>query len=153
MPDPKENLEKFITGIDNYIEGHHLNPPKFNDEFLVAENLTLAELNTLTKDDLSNYGYMLYQYADHINSELAHSRIVVNWCDKALNEIVAREYENTSQFAKNEVKVAQVLQNNQVAQKISDWRLTAQSRLESLTSKEYNVRRKADCLIEKGKRK
>jgi hypothetical protein len=40
-----------------------------------------------------------------------------------------------------------------VAKKIHEWNSVAEARVASLKSKEHIVRRKADCLIEKGKRK
>ena len=37
--------------------------------------------------------------------------------------------------------------------KINEWKLTAESRLDRIKNREYNIRKKADILIEKGKRK
>ena len=57
------------------------------------------------------------------------------------------------QFMKYETKVDLIKRNNIIAKNINEWLMTAESRLEMLKSREYNVRRKADILIEKGKRK
>ncbi len=57
------------------------------------------------------------------------------------------------QYAKHDVKVATILRSDDIASKINDWKLTAEGRLESIKNREYNIRRKADILIEKGKRR
>ena len=56
-------------------------------------------------------------------------------------------------YVKHDTKVATIIRNNEIAGRINEWKLTAEGRLENLKSREYNVRRKADILIEKGKRR
>jgi hypothetical protein len=49
--------------------------------------------------------------------------------------------------------VATILRDNEVAFKIHEWKMTAEGRLENVKNREYNIRRKADILIEKGKKR
>jgi hypothetical protein len=67
--------------------------------------------------------------------------------------IISQESENFSQYTKHEMKEATVIRENMVAKKIHEWNSVAEARVASLKNKEQIVRRKADCLIEKGKRK
>jgi len=120
----------------------------------MAETLSLEDMSKLTQDECFNYAYQLYQYADHLGSERANCENVTRWCKENLNSIIADQVtEIEVQFMKYETKVDLVKRNNDVARNINEWFITAQGRLETLKSREYNVRRKADILIEKGKRK
>jgi hypothetical protein len=97
---------------------------------------------------------MLYQYADNVASEKASCETIVRWCENSFNSIISNDMEDIAHvIAKHEIKVATIVRTNDLARKINEWKLTAEGRLEPLKNREYNVRRKADILIEKGKRK
>ena len=148
-----ERLKKFLDDIDQYIEAKNFVGAAFSEEFKAAESFDSDKLRSLNQDDCFNYAFMLMQYADQINSELAKAKSVVAWCEDALNKMIASELMNMQQIAKHEMKVGAILKENEVAAKINEWKITAQSRIDLLQNKEYNIRRKADCLIEKGRRR
>jgi len=150
-----DRLRNFLDGIDSYITAKNITPTAFRSEFAIPETLSLEQLEKLTQDECLNYAYQLYQYADHLSRERAHCENVMRWCENSIQSIVAEELRTGvwDQYAKHEIKVATILRNDEVAHKINDWKLTAEGRLENLKNREYNVRRKADILIEKGKRK
>jgi len=149
-----DRLKVFLEGIERYITAENLSPTKFNPEFAIAETLTLEQLDRLTQDECFNYAYQLYQYADHIAHERSKCENVVRWCRENSNSIIAHEItEIDVQFMKHETKVDLIKRNNDIARNITEWLITAESRLEPLKSREYNIRRKADILIEKGKRR
>ena len=114
---------------------------------------SVENLERLTQDECFNSAFMLYQYADYVGSEKASQEVVVQWCDKNLKTIIATEIEDMPQFTKYDIKVAHILRDNDLAKKIDEWKSVAEARMITLGSKEYSVRKKADCLIEKGKRK
>lgn len=150
-----DRLRKFLEGIDSYINGRNITPTPFNAEFAIAETFNIDKTQKLTQDECFNYAYQLYQYADHLSHERSHCENVLRWCEYSLQSIISEELRDGiwDQYAKHETKVATILRDNELAYKINDWKLTAEGRLEHLKSREYNVRRKADILIEKGKRK
>jgi hypothetical protein len=149
-----ERLKDFLDGINNYLSCKNLLPTAFHPEFAIAETLSLEQLDKLTQSECFSYAYMLYQYADHVSSERAKQDTVVRWCEDNLNKVIAGEMEDMSHvIAKHEMKVANILRTNDLANNINNWKTVAESRLASLSSREYSVRRKADCLMEKGKRK
>lgn len=150
-----ERLKDFLDGIDLYISGKNISPTAFNPEFIVAETFSLENLSKLTQDECFNYAYQLYQYADHLSRERAHCENARKWCENSLNSIIAEAFNGGlwDQYAKHEIKVATILRNDALANKINEWKLTAEGRLENLQNREYNVRRKADILIEKGKKR
>jgi hypothetical protein len=148
-----ERLEQFLKYIDDYIQSKNFIGPSFNEEFKIPENMGLDQMNFLTRDDCFNYAYMLYQYADFVARELSKNKSIILYCEDALNKILSREMVDMPQFTKHDMKVASILNENAVANKINDWKIVAQSRVDFLQNKEYNLRKKADCLMEKGKRK
>ena len=152
MSTADQRLENFLGGVDSYIETSNLAPPKFNTEFVLAETFDMATLHVLTQQECFDYAFMLYQLADHIGQERAKQQNIMAWCESSLNSILSQEMDS-QQIAKHEIKVARVLRENLLAQKIDQWKAVAKSRLSHLENREYNIRRKADILIEKGKRK
>lgn len=150
-----DRLRHFLDGIDAYINAKNITPTPFNAEFAIAETFTLEQMQKLIQDECFNYAYLLYQYADHVSHERANCENVVKWCDYNLQSIIAEELKNGvwEQYAKHETKVATILRDNGVAFKIHEWKMTAEGRLENVKNREYNIRRKADILIEKGKKR
>lgn len=149
-----DRLTHFLKGVDDYINLRNLRPTAFNAEFAIAETFSIDQMCKLTREECLDYAYMLYQYADHIASEKAANQTVVNWCESNLNSIVASEIQEMSgEYLKHDVKVATIIRTHELANKINEWKLTAQARLEPLKSRENNVRRKAEILLEKGRRK
>tara|TARA_Y100000114_G_C11762908_1_gene330925 strand:- start:917 stop:1408 length:492 start_codon:yes stop_codon:yes gene_type:complete len=149
-----DRLQKFLEGIQTYVTGSNIAPTSFSPEFAIAETLSFEKMEKLTQDDCFNYAYQLYQYADHIAWCRAQAENVARWCRENLGSILAHEVTQIDvQFMKYETKVDLIKRENDIARNINEWLMTADSRLELLKSREYNVRRKADVLIEKGKRK
>jgi hypothetical protein len=152
-----DRKQHFLTGIETYITAKNLGTTKFSPEFAVAETLTMDQLNNITQDECFNYAYHLYQYADHVGTERAQCENVVRWCKHNVGAIIAVAVNDAAYgwgtYDKYETKVALILRNDDLAGKINEWLMTAEARLETIKSREYNIRRKADILIEKGKRK
>jgi hypothetical protein len=148
----EERLTAFLNKVDEYIDSKLISSRKVDDEIVKSDNLTVDELQELSQDDCFNNAYQLYQYADYISGERADQENALRWCDLSLNSILAQELDSQL-IAKHEIKLAKVLLENELARKISEWKQHAEARLAKLTSREFNVRRKADILFEKGKRK
>ena len=150
-----DRLKNFLDGIDAYISAKNVVPTAFNQDFAVAETLTIEDMDRLTQQDCFNHAYQLYQFADHVAKERAHCENVIRWCNNNLQSIISFEVNSGQwgEYTKHETKVATILRNDELANRINDWKMTAEGRLENIKSREYNVRRKADILFEKGKRK
>lgn len=150
-----DRLKQFLEGIESYITAKNITPTKFNTDFAIAETLSMEDLEKLTQNECFSYAYQLYQFADHVSNEKAHCENVLRWCNSSLQSIISEAINGGvwDQYAKHDIKVATILRNDDLANKINEWKMTAEGRLESIKSREYNVRRKADILIEKGKRR
>ena len=149
-----DRLKEFLERIETYISCNNLAPTVFSEEFAIAETLTLEQMDRLTRDDCFNFAYMLYQFADHVASEKANQETVVRWCEGSLNSIISSEIQDMAgEYLKHDIKVAKILRDHDLARKIKEWQDVAKARLGKIVSREYNIRRKADILIEKGRRK
>lgn len=148
-----KQLDEFILDLSRYFSGLKIDKTNHRKEFNELELMDSSKIDSLTKDECFNAAFVLYQYADYISVELNKCRSIFYWCENSLNEIVSREINDLPQFNKYEIKVAEVLRSNYIAKNINDWKIKAQSRINMLESKEQNIRRRAECLIEKGKRK
>ncbi len=80
----QDRLEYFLKGISEYVEGKNLAPCKFKDEFQRADGISDERLKGLTRDELFDEAFLLYQYADHVGQERAHTENVVRWCNDTL---------------------------------------------------------------------
>ena len=151
----EDRLKLFLDGIDSYISAKNVVPTAFNPDFAMAETLSIEDMEKMSQDECFNYAYQLYQFADHVGRERAHCENVIRWCKTNLQSIIAVEINSGvwGQYAKHETKVATILRSDELARRINDWQMTAEGRLENIKNREYNVRRKADILIEKGKRR
>ena len=149
-----DRLKEFLDKIDTYISCKNLAPTKFSEEFALADTLSLKQMDGLTRDDCFNFAYMLYQYADHVASEKASQETVANWCEGNLNIIISSEIQDMAgEYLKHDIKVANILRSHDLAKKIKEWQDVAKARLAKIVSREYNIRRKADILMEKGRKR
>jgi len=151
----QDRLEYFLNGITDYIEGKNLSPCEFKEEFQKADQISDERLKTLTRDELFDEAFLLYQYADHVGQERAHTENVIRWCNDTLQRVIAYgvQHGEWDKYEKHDTKVATILSNDAIASAVNNWKLTAEGRLEHLRNREYNIKRKAEILIEKGKRK
>lgn len=151
----QDRLEYFLNGITEYIEGKNLAPCEFKEEFQKADQISDERLKTLTRDELFDEAFLLYQYADHVGQERAHTENVIRWCNDTLQRVIAYgvQHGEWDKYEKHDTKVASILANDAIAGAVNNWKLTAEGRLEHLRNREYNIKRKAEILIEKGKRK
>lgn len=149
----EEQITQFLDRIDEYIENKNLSPPSYSDEFREVEQLSLEDIRRLPRDECFNYSLMMLNYADHVNSERARNDSVVQYCDRWLNKIIGRDFlDFQNVYANVDIKTQMIIKENTVAQKLVDFKAVAESRNLSLKNKEFNVRKKADCLLEKGRK-
>ena len=152
--DAQARLDGFKTRMDSYFSSKHLYPAAFNPDFTIADTLSVSDMDQLTQNDCFNYSFQLCQYADYVGFERAEVEGIARWCENSLNMIIASQIdEMAGEYLKYEIKVAKIVRNDLLASKVNEWLLEAQARLEPLKNREYNIRKKADILIEKGKRK
>jgi len=148
----KENLEQHIKDIDDYINSHNTKFSSFREEFLLVADLPMESLKKLTKDELFDNAYILYSYASYIQDDINRNKIALDWCNDQLEKLVVKHNDSFDKYTKHESKRQIIVQDNNYAAKVDQMRLVAESRLQALDGKVYEIKRKADILLEKGKR-
>ena len=150
----EEKLKDFLQRIDDYINNKNLGTSSFNEELKEAESFSGQQLRDLSQEDCFNYAFLLYNYADYLIGERAKQQNVISFCEQFINDIVATGFMGVEKFyATKEIKEAMITKDNHVAQKLIEFKHIAESRIKSLGGREFNIRKKAECLLEKGKRK
>ena len=139
--------------IDDFLNASHARFHKeFNEEWTLAANADTSVLRALTKDETFDFAYSLYSYASHVQDELNMQKIALDWCNDKLDKMVAKNYHQFDSYMKYETKRNMIVINDEYARVVDHYREIALSRVESLENKAKDLRRKADILLEKGKR-
>ena len=153
MQNANEQFEAFKKSVDDYIGLKGIKQISFTEDFDTALNLDLDVMDKLTQQECFDYAYTLYQYAGYIQDEISQQQVVVDWCNSRLNYIIANNEDCFPQYTKHEMKIPILIKENSFASKVDQSRLVAEYRLKRLDVKDTITIRKADCLMEKGKRK
>jgi hypothetical protein len=147
-----EKLAHHIGQIDDYINLVNAKFSSFKEEYLLVSNMSLEELNNLTQQQSFDSAYMLYSYASYIQDEINKNKIVLNWCNDQIEKLVVSNNNSFDQYTKHEVKKQTIIKDNSYAAKVDHMRSIAESRLQALDGKVFELKRKADILLERGKR-
>ena len=152
------NAETMYTNhvalIDKYIEESGSQFAEFKDEYLEVANLSLQKLEARNRDQLFNDAYLLYSYASCLQDEVNRHKIMLNWANNQLNNLVAvhkNDY-GFDKYTKHEAKVPLMVAENSYAAKVDEMKLVATNKLQSLEGKIYELKKKGDILTEKAKR-
>ena len=138
--------------VDEFLGNNNTRFANFKEEFLLAADLSQEQISALTKDELFENAYILYSYASYIQDEMNMQKIALNWCNDKLNKMVAKNHDQFSKYTKYEERRPLIIVNDEYAATVDHYREIAESRVQSLEGKVYEVKRKADILLEKGKR-
>ncbi len=139
--------------IDDFLNASHARfHKKFNEEWATAADADSALLRALTKDETFEFAYLLYAYASHVQDELNMQKNPLDWCNDKLDKKKKKNYHQFDSYMKYETKRNMIVINDEYARVVDHYREIALSRVQSLENKAKDLRRKADILLEKGKR-
>lgn len=147
-----EDLKQHIEAIDTYINETNTRFASFKEEFLLLADMDQDQLKKLTQEEIFDAAYALYGYSSYIQDEVNKNKIALNWCNENMERLIAQHSEMFGQYTKHESKKHILSKDNSYAAKLEQMRLVAENRLQSLEGKTYELKRKADILLEKGKR-
>ena len=125
---------------------------KFRDDWHRCANADRLTINSLTQAELFDWSYELYSYSTYLQDELNMQKIALDWCNDKLDKMVAKNYHQFDTYMKYETKRNLIVINDEYARMVDHYREIAESRIHSLDGKIYELKRKADILMEKGKR-
>lgn len=149
----KDQLERFVTRMETYLFDNHLDNTGYRSEMSDYSDMSLEQLRNLTQQDMFNAAFLLYEYAEYVSYQISKNLAIINWCNSVLNKAVSH-YRNDDnvRFSKPDLKEAMVAHDNSFLTKVLDWKVATETRNEPLKTKEFLLRKKADLLLEKGKR-
>lgn len=147
-----DKLAQHLKDITDYIDLTNTRFAGFREEFLVAADLPSETLKKLTQQELFDTAYVLYGYATYIQEEINKNKIALSWCNNQMEKLIVANNNDFGQYTKHESKKYILAKNNSYATSVENMREVAESRLQALEGKVFELKRKADILLEKGKR-
>lgn len=147
-----DKLSEHLNLINDYINSSNTKFSSFREEYLVISDMSSEQLRKLTQVELFDAAYLLYGYATYIQDEINKNKVALNWCNDQMEKLIVKHAHEFSQYTKHESKKHILSQQNSYASSLENMREVAEARLQSLEGKVYELKRKADILLEKGKR-
>ena len=146
LADLKAMVEDFLSASNARFN------KKFRDDWHRCANADRETISSLTQAELFDWSYTLYSYSNFLQDELNMQKIALNWCNDKLNKMVAKNHDQFSKYTKYEERRPLIIVNDEYAAAVDHYREIAESRVQALDGKIYELKRKADILLEKGKR-
>lgn len=147
-----DRLAEHIKSIDEYIAISNVSYSAFNVEYVVVSNFTKQDMSNMTSQELFDSAYLLYGYSTYIQDEVNKNKVALSWCNDQIEKLVAANLGNFDQYTKHDVKRQIIIRENSYAASVDQMRLIAESRLQSLEGKTYELKRQGDILLERAKR-
>ena len=148
-----EQLAELRMMVDDFLNASHARFNKqFNDEWTTVADADMQTIKSLTQEECFTWSYTLYSYSTHLQDELNMQKIALNWCNDKLDKMVAKNYDQFNPYTKHEMRRQLLVMNDEFARAVDHYREIAETRIQSLDGKIYELKRKADILMEKGKR-
>jgi hypothetical protein len=147
-----DKLTEHLESINNYVNNSNTKFASFHEEYLLVSDLSSDQLKNLTQSDLFDSAYLMYGYATYIQDEINKNKVALNWCSDQMEKLIVKYQNDFGQYTKHESKKHILAQNNSYAAALENMREVAEARLQMLEGKVYELKRKADILLEKGKR-
>jgi|TARA_R100000808_G_scaffold2804_3_gene10546 hypothetical protein len=150
----KERLARFVDATERYINTQHVGLTRVNPEVVNILNYDSSVLHSLTSEQCLAAAYVLFSYADHLQTVYNSNLVKLHWASDAINKVVApalKQYGD--KYTKHEQKYYEAVQDNEFARSLNNIKIHATARVDMLTEKMRDVRRMGDVLIELSKRK
>ena len=152
MKTAKETVENFLDKLDQFTNETNTKFATFREEFLLAADMEMEQVKKLNQEELFDYAYALYGYASYIQDQINRQKVVFNLCNDQLQKMVAKYNDKFSPYTKHEMRMQMIVVDNEYAASIDNYKQVAEARIQELDGKVYELKRKGDILMEKGKR-
>ena len=150
----KERLSNFVDATERYINGQHVGLTNINPEVVAILNFEAAHLDSMTSEKCLSCAYVLFAYADYLQSIYNSNLVKMHWATDAINKVISpvlKQYGD--KYTKHEQKYYEAINDNEFARSLNNIKMHATARVYMLTDKMRDVRRMGDVLIELSKRK
>lgn len=134
------NSQNAKVGLREYI---------YNPEVDTILGLDVGQLRCLSAIQCGEYAFTLSQFALYIQLESNKFKIVNDWCDNAINRLLAKEYGNYGdKWTPYEVKKNMFINGNDLARKIIEVKKSYNTKLETWANISNLVKFMSDKLTE-----
>lgn len=147
-----EKLSEHINAINDYVNSSNTKFSSFREEYLMVADMSIDQLKKSTQAELFDAAYLIYGYATYIQDEVNKNKIALSWCNDQMEKLIAKHSNEFGQYTKHESKKHILAKTNSYAASLENMREVAEARLQALDGKVFELKRKADILLEKGKR-
>jgi len=148
----KETVENFLEKLDQFTNETNTKFATFREEFLLAADMEMEQVKKLNQEELFDYAYALYGYASYVQDQINRQKVVFNLCNDQLQKMVAKYNDKFNPYTKHEIRMQMIVVDNEYAASIDNYKQVAEARIQELDGKVYELKRKGDILMEKGKR-
>ena len=148
-----EQLAELRVMVEDFLNASHARfNKKFRDDWHKCANADRETISSLTQAELFDWSYQLYSYSTYLQDELNMQKIALNWCNDKLDKMVAKNMNEFNPYTKHDMRRQLIVMNDEFARTVDHYREIAETRIQSMEGKIYELKRKADILLEKGKR-
>jgi hypothetical protein len=147
-----EKLSEHINAINDYVNSSNTKFSSFREEYLMVADMSVDQLRKSTQAELFDAAYLIYGYATYIQDEVNKNKIALSWCNDQMEKLIVKHNDEFGQYTKHESKKHILAKTNSYAASLENMREVAEARLQALDGKVFELKRKADILLEKGKR-
>jgi hypothetical protein len=147
-----DKLAEHLASITDYINMSNTKFSSFREEYLMVADLSSEQLKRFTQAEAFDAAYLLYGYATYIQDEINKNKVALSWCNDQIEKLIVQHSNEFGQYTKHESKKYILSQINSYAASVEHMREVAEARLQSLDGKVFELKRKADILLERGKR-
>lgn len=110
-----EQLDKIL---DEYENTHNVKFVIFTQDMTFYWNMTRDYIESLSRDDREGISMLLAQQAMYVQRLINRERARVSWCNASLYHICAPEWENYKFWKNDDLKIAAIARENEVAKKL-----------------------------------
>ena len=145
-----EQIDKINDILDDYETIHSIVSPDVSHNLEHIErfiNMPYKQIQSLAPEECAEGGYLLSQYSFFVQKEQNKQIALNNWATAKLNDILCNDIINFAGIAKHEIKVAALIKENHVAEKLSKIMRHAESITNRLNFLSSNIKHMSDMLI------
>ena len=150
----EKTLELYLEEFDKYIILSSVKFASLREEHAILADMSHAQIDFKTKNELFNCAYSLYNYSNFVQDEVSKNRVILNWCNNQLNLLLAKHRDDYgfTKYTKHESKLPVVIIENSYAAKVNEIKQSIDMRLQVLEGKVFEIKRLGDVIFEKAKR-
>ena len=145
-----EQIDKINDILDDYESTHSIVSPEVSHNLEHIErfiNMPHKQTQALAAEECAEGAYLLSQYSFFVQKEQNKHIALNNWATAKLNELLCKEVMNMDSFIKHEVKMAALIKENHVAEKLSKIMRHAESITNRLNFLSSNIKHMSDMLM------